>query len=401
MMLFSGTALAQFFNFASYPFLTRTYTPDDFGIFTIFLTIVLMTSAISCARFDAVITISKKYERIEVYKISILINMIISVTLGVFAYFFSNYFDFIYSSLLSLAVFLTGFCGLTSFFLLKVQKYSLNSVSLVVKSAFTALPQILLFYIYDNSFGLILGFCIGCICQALFLYFLFVKNQTNLNFFSCRKIGFVFFKYKSFIKYDVPSVILSTASFNIINFMIVDLFSSKEVGYYSLAYRIAAVPLSIFSNSLSQVFFQKASDAFEISGHFWQEFRYNLIISSVICFFVVLTVIYAAKPLVIIYLGEEWISSADIIISLLPLLATRFVSVSIASAFLVMKRPKVLMVNNAILLLVSIIIFFYSKNSIISFESFVYLYSISLSLIYIIFTIFVYSKSKGLYLSNN
>ena len=54
--LFTGTAVAQLFNLASYPLLARLYTPDQFGLFGAFIAAAAIPGAIACGRFELGIT---------------------------------------------------------------------------------------------------------------------------------------------------------------------------------------------------------------------------------------------------------------------------------------------------------------------------------------------------------
>ena len=60
LTLMTGTTIAQAIPIAISPILTRIYTPEDFGIFAIFLAITLIIGSIANGRYELAIMIPKK-----------------------------------------------------------------------------------------------------------------------------------------------------------------------------------------------------------------------------------------------------------------------------------------------------------------------------------------------------
>lgn len=58
--LLSGTIIAQAIPIAISPILTRIYTPDDFGVFALFLAISSVFGSISTAKYELAIALPKK-----------------------------------------------------------------------------------------------------------------------------------------------------------------------------------------------------------------------------------------------------------------------------------------------------------------------------------------------------
>ena len=62
LTLMTGTTIAQAIPIAISPILTRIYTPEDFGIFAIFLAITLIIGSIANGHYEQAIMIPKKDE---------------------------------------------------------------------------------------------------------------------------------------------------------------------------------------------------------------------------------------------------------------------------------------------------------------------------------------------------
>ena len=50
-----GTSIAQFITYASYPIVSRLYTPQEFGVFGLFTSIAGMITLISTGRYELAI----------------------------------------------------------------------------------------------------------------------------------------------------------------------------------------------------------------------------------------------------------------------------------------------------------------------------------------------------------
>ena len=68
--LFLGGVSAQLVNLFLISFLTRMYSPSEYGIFTILSTLSIMFGGISCGTFDYAIQASKSYETNTIYNIA-------------------------------------------------------------------------------------------------------------------------------------------------------------------------------------------------------------------------------------------------------------------------------------------------------------------------------------------
>jgi O-antigen/teichoic acid export membrane protein len=349
LSLLSGTVIAQLVNFASYPVLTRMYTPHDFGVFSIFLATQAIIGNVSCGRFDVVIQAASFSNRFSVYVLSQVINLLISIVSTILLLFYTASFNGVIDSTLAvmigIAIFLTGYCNASSMFLLKHEGYNLNSISMVLRTLLTALPQIGLFYLLPNAYGLAGGFVAGFLCQAIFLT-LSIRRTVGWRASSLRKLRFVIQLYHRYPLFDIPSTLLSSLSMQALNFFLLFLYSTEMAGFYAIAFRLAGVPAAIFSSTLAQVYFQKASKAFQATGTFWAEMKFNLQVTSALVMLIFVPSAFLAKPVIGLYLGKDWIMSAQIIIWLLPMISLRFISNSIATTGFVIGRPQWLLYNN-------------------------------------------------------
>src|SRR3954452_12076156 len=133
----------------------------------------------------------------------------------------------------------------------------------------------------------------------------------------------LFRRYRRQVAVDIPGTVIAIGSLNMPTFVIAAIYGQRIVGYYGFAQRIALLPLQLFNDSLSQVFFQKAARARERTGHFWPELRFNLIAMSLVAVATMTGIWVLARPVIDLYLGRQWTPVATMLMVLAPMLGIR------------------------------------------------------------------------------
>ncbi|MEA1954754.1 MAG: translocase, partial [Campylobacterota bacterium] len=89
----TGTTIAQAIPIAISPILTRIYTPEDFGVFALFIAITAIFGGIANARYELAIMLPKKDEdAINIFALGFVITSLISLVLLVLVVAFNDYF---------------------------------------------------------------------------------------------------------------------------------------------------------------------------------------------------------------------------------------------------------------------------------------------------------------------
>ena len=349
MVLFTGTAAAQLMNLASYPFLARLYTPSDFGIFATFVAVSAIPGAIACGRFDLAVPTAPSMGRFAILWLCVLIaaGMGALSTAGGAAYWFAieGIADPLRPLLLGLCVFFTGFCAAGALYLMRHDWYRVNSASLLARTGVVVLLQVGLAFVWRHPLSLIIGFTAGFAVQALIFAWTIWKH-IPAGPPRPRQMRAMFRRYRKQVAVDIPSTFVAALSLNLLTFMLAVLYGQYAVGLYALGSRIAIMPLQLFNDSLSQVFFQKAARAQQERGHFWPEMKFNLLTSGILSVGVLAGIWLFAHPFVRLYLGAEWLPAADMLVILAPMLAVRSLCMSVATTVFVLKRAHWLFIHN-------------------------------------------------------
>jgi O-antigen/teichoic acid export membrane protein len=140
--------------------------------------------------------------------------------------------------------------------------------------------------------------------------------------------------------------------------------------------------MALLAGSLSEVFFQKAAKSYQETGAYWPALRFNLVVSGGLALAILFATLLLARWAIGIYLGPGWAPVGDVLVLLAPMMAARFVFITISAAPLVTGRTRWLLVANATLALSMAAIFILAKIRSLSFEAYLQLFSIGTAGLY-------------------
>jgi lipopolysaccharide exporter len=239
--------------------------------------------------------------------------------------------------LFGLTVFLTGVTLCATLYLMRHDQYRATSVSAVARTGATVVTQLGLGAISASSASLIIGSVLGLAVQTVILAWSMWAHARPAAPRRSHIIA-MFRRYRRQVTIDMPSTLLAIGSMNAPTFLIAALYGQRIVGYYGFAQRIAILPLQLFNDSLSQIFFQKAARAQEDSGNFWPELRFNLISAGAVSLATVIGIWLFAAPVVHLYLGAKWAPVATMLIVLAPMLGFRSLAYSVTPTIFILRR---------------------------------------------------------------
>ena len=269
LTLLTGTTIAQAIPIAISPILTRIYTPEDFGIFAIFLAITLIIGSIANGRYELAIMIPKKDEdAINIFALGFIITTSISLLLLVLVLIFQRYFIFLLKNeeigvwlyFVPISVFFFGIFNILNYFNNRKKNYKDISNANILKSIVAAIIQLSIGFIQQGATGLISGQIISQFFANTKLLKNIIKDKVLISKITKKKIIALARRYKNFPKYSMPSGLLNITSLQVPVFLLGTFFNTTIVGFYSLSYRFINLPMSIIGSSIGQVFFQKSSE---------------------------------------------------------------------------------------------------------------------------------------------
>lgn len=315
MTLASGSAIAQIIALAVAPIVTRLYSPEDFGLFGIFMAISAILVPIATLRYDLAIILPNKHLSawnllLVVSKHSILIAFILLIFVAPLRVRLANFFgeeDLApYLFLLPLLALNSGWLNLASSWTVRHKMFGALSKTDISSS------------IAGNSFKIVTGVfgagAGGLIFSALFQKFihlctlLFLIRDTIPGENGDSKEGYGLIKrYYDIPLYSMPQDIMASFAANLPNILLAVYFNPLVVGFYLLAYRVTSAPIGFIREAFRKVFYQRASELYN-EGH-------NLYFSVLkmtaglmcLCTPLLLLLFFYGEALFSVIFGDEWL----------------------------------------------------------------------------------------------
>ncbi|MCD4705017.1 oligosaccharide flippase family protein [bacterium] len=379
-ILISGTAIAQLIPILLQPVLRRYYTPETFGAYAVYTSLIGILYVLSSFRYEMAIIHPKKDKiAANLLVLSQGFNLIFNFGLFIVIYFFNDkileflnispkYSIFIY--LVPLGTLLYNFYQSTHYWLIREKAFFAVSVNKFVRRGTEGTLQIVFKFVFQQ-FGLILGDIFGHFVNCLSGIIQSKKKRFSINGISTVKIKYVSKKYLEYPKYNMISSFMGVFSLLAPTLIINKFFSSEYAGYYDLSKLVLSIPLALIAGSIANVllqhFSEKKRNKISIKGDFLIVFIGVLIIAIL----EILVINLFGTRLFSLFFGSEWEISGTISKILVWSYAINFIAFSFSSVFISLEKIKLLSVWQ-LFHFIAIIVLIFFKN--LDFNYFIRLY---------------------------
>lgn len=404
LTLLTGTTIAQALPVAISPILTRLYTPEDFAALALFIAITSILGSIANGRYELAIVLPNKDEdAINITALAIIVAMSFSMILFILILIFKTKIKVLFSLeihcgfllLIPLVVLITGVYNALNYCNTRLKKYKNIANVNILRSVTLSISQMVFGIFKLGSAGLVGGQIISSFTAVTKLGNIVWQDKKLISNINKRDIIKVAKEYDRFPKYSIGGIFVNTFSQNINVLIIPILFNSASLGYFSLVNRMLGMPTSLIGNSISQVYFQRASVENNEKGSFEKLFKttlLKLILISVPLFMILYIIV---DNFIIFIFGEEWIMLKEISKILIPLFFIRFISSTLSTTLTVYQREKeFLLINVVILILVTTAILLSIVNN-YTIEGYLLIQTVLLSVLYVSLIFRYHYISKG------
>lgn len=403
LTLLTGSTLAQALPIAITPILTRIYTPSDFGIFAIFLSITTILGSIANGRYElAVVLPEKEEDAINIAILGIIISIAISLLLLIIVILFNSQIvgllevdgigDWLY--LVPFSVLFIGIFNILNYLNTRLNFYKNIAVANVKKSVVLSVSQLGLSGVFKSGGGLILGQFLSYLMSNYSLYKSVRKNIVvkNISVFEVKKMAK---KYIDFPKYSAPAILANTLSYQLLNILISIFYSSSILGFYSLVQRVMGMPSTLVGNAVSQVYFQQANQDRLKTGSCYQIFKKTTIKLSVLSILMFIPAYFFIQPLFVFVFGKDWLIAGVYAQILIPFFAVRFIVAAVTVTNSIFEKQKISLIWQVSLLFFSILTLIISQYLDSSFEDFLKNWVVVMIVHYLVLLIILNFVAKG------
>jgi O-antigen/teichoic acid export membrane protein len=398
--LASGALLSQFIMFITIPVLTRIYSPEEYGIQGLFLSVVSIASVIITLNYHQAIPLEKTSRELEsMAGISLYFSIIFTFILLVGCVIWIFYGGRMEAAFLPIGAFL-----LSVILVLEMLCYKLKMFNLQVKSqvSFAIVGQslkIILGFFHAFGLTLLLSVIIAYISKCLILI-IGVNKKINLsNVFLKRNDGVrctsLMKKHSSLPLYRMPQTLITALAINLPIYVLATNYGLSESGYYSLAIGVLGVPLVLIGNSVTNVLFPRMAEL---------NIQDSSLMFKYACNFMTLMGVITALPFVVFYLysenlflivfGEVWVEAGVYASALCIQYFFTILSRPVVVAITILNRNRFYLyfeVFSSVVKLLTVFLVFYSG---LSARDLVFSYSYVASMMYVILILWFIFRFK-------
>lgn len=360
ILLARGSWLSQLINYGSILLLVRFYSEGAIGALILFSSLVVLMKPIFTLEYDLGILLPKeKRDSINLVALVILIAFLICLLSSIALFLFKPYALQMFGinklgqqiHLLPIGAFLVAFVSAMEYWNNRENKFKSMSNALVVKSTSVSIIQLGFGFISGSTAWLIIGLLTGHLTQLFVLTKSSLKTIQELSLeISFSRMLKIAKQYKDVPKYNTMISFLNRLSNEIPVILIAQFFGIGVTGIYGLASKFTGASFGVFQQSISQVFFNKASACYNEKGDLSSLIKKSCFRFSQVALLIGV-VLFIFSYFIVFFLGEKWIDVGSYIRILLPWLMVKFVSSPITSLIVILNKQRVILIYDIILLL--------------------------------------------------
>ena len=360
LTLMSGTVVAQAIPIAITPILTRIYSPEEFGLFALFFSILAIFSVVANGRYESAVMLPVKDEdAINIFALGVIINTTVSILLFIIVTVFNSEITellgnkeiSIWLYFIPISLFFIGLFNILTTFNNRQKNYQDIADALIVKSIVMATVQITIGLLKSGATGLISGQIFSQLFANMRLLKNIIKDKRVIYSINIVKISFLAKRYIKFPLFSLPSALANVLSGHLSNILISSLFSVTTLGLYSLVQRILGVPSSLIGKSISMVYYEEGTREIGRTGSAIEIFNSTLkkLILIAIPSFGVL--FFTVEELFALVFSEEWRIAGSYAQIVIPMFFFSFIVSSLSATYDMFESLRVELIWQVVLLL--------------------------------------------------
>ncbi len=314
LTLMSGTGIAQAIPVVVTPVLTRIYSPAEFGLFGVYMALILIGGMLATGRLEMAVLISRKdSDALRLATGSLLLSALFSALALITVMLWGEQLAVLSGQpdirqwlyIAPFSIFLFSIYRVTLHWLNRKKYYGQMSQTRVIQSSSISTLQIVIGYFAKMNTGLAVADCLGR-TVAITLIVSKIRRGVKLPRFSWIKLVALLKRYRKFPLLGSPASLLNILSLQMPYLIIPALLSSAIAGMYFLVFRVLMMPVSLLGEAMLEVFRKKALESLDKQGTCKPVFIKTLLfLMSVGLLPTVLLVLFGPELFAFIF-GEQW-----------------------------------------------------------------------------------------------
>lgn len=325
LTLASGTVGAQVILIASSPILTRLYSAEDFGLLSVFLSMMGLIAAIAALRFEMAIPLPEDdRDAVALTATGGIVVLILSLGLLVAVLRFADELALQFNApaiaqylwLLPLAFFANGLFIVLNMLSVRHGRFGDMSKAKVLQSLTTVVTQIA--GVACGGIVLIVGRVLGNLAAAAHLIRKTGPSTlSTIKTLEARELWRSVVTYRKFPLISTWAALASSIGASVPPLLFAASFGLEMAGFYAMTMMVMVVPMGIIGIAVQNAFYRKAVDAHR-AGHLADlilAVHARLVLVMMPAF---VLAAFVLPPLFVLVFGAAWELSSNFAVWILP-----------------------------------------------------------------------------------
>jgi O-antigen/teichoic acid export membrane protein len=357
-ILAGGTGIAQAIILLSSPILTRLYSPSDFGLMAVYVSLLSVLGVVASLRYELAMPLPEDdAQAAQVAALCFLVLLINTCLVALFSLIFGNSIAnwlaepglVRFLALLPLGFFLLGLYEILNYWAIRIKAFPDIARTKLTKAIATTTVQVAGASLGPLALivGQIVGHGAGIGRLAHRVYQSSAHRFAGLSWAAMRENAW---RYRDLPLFSSPAALLNMGSTALPVLLIASLFSSGSAGLYAIAQRVLTLPMMLVGQAVSDVFLSDAVEAHRAGGLAERTLKVHAILVRLgmpILFILPLT----GETAFGLVFGEQWSDAGRYAAYLSPWMYIVFTAAPIASVIIVLERQRFSAAFNLIVLI--------------------------------------------------
>ena len=334
-VLAGGTVLAQVTMALALPLLTRLYSPEDFSLLAVYMSVLGIVTAVACLRLNLAVPLPEDdRQSMDLVALSLIAAAVICLGLTLPVIFAPEMSAELlgqprmaeYLWMIPVGVFAAAVYNALQYWSSRKGRFPLIARTRMTRAVGGSVTQVGMGLVHPVPFGLLIGHILysglGVIGLAREMW---RSDRSLFAAFNATAASAALRRYRRFPLYSVPEAMLNTGGVQLPVLLIAGLSTGPEVGFLGLAMQVIGVPMALLGSSVAQVYVADAPRQLRDGtlSSFTRQAMKNLMKVGGLT----LLAIGAMSPLLFPYVfGDDWTRAGVIVAWMTPCYVLQFVT---------------------------------------------------------------------------
>ena len=357
--LVSGKALAGLVGIFTMPVVSRLFTPEDFGVAALFVSVISMASAVATLSYCAAIVLPPEEHdalllRALAYRVLLIVCGLMLVLIGWYEVSGLSWstLDLLagWKWFLPVGLFLLVSIRIQENWLTRIKAFKRMATSLLIGNATTGFSRIAIgFSSGSSAIGLITGYMLGMVARIA------VQRSDRLVVFKSKQLHIppgtlldVAKRYADFPLYNAPAGLVFAIGSHLPVVLLGAMFSPAVAGFYAMARQLLKSPIEMLGNAVRRVFLQKAATIHNRGRNLGKAYLLSTGVLLLAGIPPLLVLWSFGQELATWFLGDRWSQAGRYMEIIAPWLFMIWVMAPSKSIYVVLRKQRLFLVTQLI-----------------------------------------------------